>query len=419
MKSVSIAAVVCGLVMSAMVAGCRSQPVESENLAGPAISSEPGKPPPHVWLPLDGFYSPPSKLPPNPGALVRSEPLTDRLIPARSRAWRIMYTTTLPDGTPASAVATVLAPEKPPRDPSPVILWQHGTVGVKQDCMPSTITSPFEGVPALEEVVRKGWVVVATDYEINGDGVIPFLIGEGEARSALDSLRAARAIPQLTLDKRAVVWGHSQGGHAALWTGIARPDYAPDVELLGVAASAPASDLQELVRIHAQNAAAAMVGPYMATAYSQYYPDVKFDDLVPRGAREVSREIASLCPEPKEMPKLQKLGNDLGAAAVMPASPSGPFAARLGENTPNQPIDLPLLVVQGLTDPVIPPSVTDTFVDRQCTAGQNLAYWRVLDRDHNTVLAGDGQIPQMLMSWTEDRLAGVPQTGCQRTTLRG
>ena len=326
-----------------------------------------------------------------------------------------MYTTTRPDGAPATAVATVLAPERPPHDPSPVILWQHGTVGVKQKCMPSTITTPFDGMPALGAVVDKGWVVVATDYEVNADGVIPFLIGEGEARSALDSMRAARQLPELKLANRAVVWGHSQGGQSALWTGITRPGYAPDVALVGVAAAAPATDLEQLARIHGQDPSAGVVGPYLATSYSQYYPDVKFDDVVPEGAREVSREIADLCPEPKEMPRLQQLGSQLGEAAMV--APSGPFIDRLRQNAPNRPIDVPLLVIQGLDDPVVPPSITDGFVDQRCAAKQDLAYWRVLKRDHNSLLASDGQIPDMLVSWTEDRLANKPQTGCQTTTL--
>jgi hypothetical protein len=177
--------------------------------------------------------------------------------------------------------------------------------------------------------------------------------------------------------------------------------------------------LEELARIHAKDVAAGIVGPYLATAYSQYYPELKFEDMVPEGAREISREIADLCPEPKSLPRLQELGIQLGGAPVMSVPPSGPFTDRLRENAPNDPFALPLLVVQGLTDPVIPPSVTDAFVDRQCAAGQNLAYWRVRDRDHNTVLAGDGQLPEMIFGWTEDRLANKPQTGCQTTTLRG
>jgi hypothetical protein len=50
-------------------------------------------------------------------------------------------------------------------------------------------------------------------------GVHPYLIGEGEVRTALDSVRAARQMVELTLDMRTVVWGHSQGGHAGLWAG--------------------------------------------------------------------------------------------------------------------------------------------------------------------------------------------------------
>ena len=38
----------------------------------------------------------------------------------------------------------------------------------------------------------------------------------------MDATRAARHIPELTLDNRTVVWGHSQGGRA-LETGILGP----------------------------------------------------------------------------------------------------------------------------------------------------------------------------------------------------
>ncbi len=46
---------------------------------------------------------------------------------------------------------------------------------------------------------------------------------------------------------RFVVWGHSQGGHAALFTGLIAKNYAPELTLLGVAAAAPASELTALM----------------------------------------------------------------------------------------------------------------------------------------------------------------------------
>ena len=38
-----------------------------------------------------------------PGALLRSEPLKDVILPAGIRGWRILYATTVDDSTPATA----------------------------------------------------------------------------------------------------------------------------------------------------------------------------------------------------------------------------------------------------------------------------------------------------------------------------
>jgi hypothetical protein len=45
---------------------------------------------------------------------------------------------------------------------------------------------------------------------------------------------------------RFAVWGHSQGGHASLYTGELAASHAPDLKLVGVAAAAPATYLIEL-----------------------------------------------------------------------------------------------------------------------------------------------------------------------------
>jgi hypothetical protein len=43
------------------------------------------------------------------------------------------------------------------------------------------------------------------------------------------------------------VWGHSQGGQAALFTGLIAASYAPELKLVGVAAAAPATELATLL----------------------------------------------------------------------------------------------------------------------------------------------------------------------------
>jgi hypothetical protein len=211
----------------------------------------------------DAFYDPPANLPRNPGALLRSEPLKDVILPADIRGWRILYATTVDDNTPATAIATVFAPTDRPAGACPVIAWEHATTGLLQRCMPSLLSTPTKGIPERDRIVMAGWVVVATDYSFaEKGGPHPYLIGEGEARAALDSVRAARQMSELTLDTRMVVWGYSQGGHAALWTGIIGPHYAPELEIRGVAAIAPATNIKNILDMNVE--VDKRFGPYRA-----------------------------------------------------------------------------------------------------------------------------------------------------------
>ena len=91
-------------------------------------------------------------------------------------------------------------------------------------------------------MLRAGFVVTATDYSgLGTPGVERYLIGADEARDVLNSVRAARALTATGAGTRVAVYGHSQGGHAALWTGDVAPTYAPEFQIVGVAAAAPAA----------------------------------------------------------------------------------------------------------------------------------------------------------------------------------
>ncbi len=85
---------------------------------------------------------------------------------------------------------------------------------------------------------------MASDFSGQGaPGAYPYLIGEGEARSSLDAVLATAELrTDLTLSPDTVVWGHSQGGHAALWTTAIAKDYAPGLDVLGTAVVAPVAD---------------------------------------------------------------------------------------------------------------------------------------------------------------------------------
>src|SRR5436190_7082432 len=138
------------------------------------------------------FYKPPAQIPENPGALLKAEPFS-RGVPAGVKGWRILYTTTRPDGKPAVASALVLASSAAFAGPRPVIAWAHGTTGIEPGCAPSLMAQPFGLVPALEPALSEGWVVVATDYTgLGTSGGHAYVVGDDEARAVLDSVRAAR-----------------------------------------------------------------------------------------------------------------------------------------------------------------------------------------------------------------------------------
>jgi pimeloyl-ACP methyl ester carboxylesterase len=366
----------------------------------------------------DAFYDPPADLSPQPGALLRSEPLKDVILPAGVQGWRILYTTTVDDNTPATAVATLFAPTDPPAGPRPVVAWEHATTGLLQKCMPSLLSAASKGIPERDRMVMAGWVVVATDYSFaEKGGPHPYLIGEGEARAVLDSVRAARQMPELTLDKRTVMWGYSQGAHAALWSGIVGPRYAPDLEILGVAAIAPPANIEKNLAMNVE--ADKRFGPYLASSYSRFYPDITFEKAIRYEALDAARQIVNLCCflPPEDQERIGALSATFEGPALATSSNKA-LQARLKQNTAGGLITAPVVIAQGLSDIVVPASATDAYVEERCAAGQRLEYWTFAGRDHFTIFQPGTPLEDLLMKWTTARFANEPQaSGCVRKSF--
>ncbi|MCA1457128.1 alpha/beta fold hydrolase [Bradyrhizobium sp. BRP22] len=367
--------------------------------------------------PPDAFYDPPAQVPDRPGALLRSEPLRNVTLPAGMQGWRILYTTTVNDTTRATAVATVFAPIDPPAGPRPLIAWEHGTTGLQQKCMPSLISAPTLGIPALDRIISAGWVIVATDYSFaEKGGPHPYLIGEGEARAALDSVRAARQMSELTLDARTVVWGHSQGGHAALWTGIVAPRYAPEIEIAGVAAIAPGANVRNILAMN--QGIDKRLGPYVAQSYSRFYPDITFEQAVRPEALAAAREIAGLCGFlPAEEPLRAAALTTTFEGPALAIRSNAALSARLAQNSADHQIPAPVVIAQGAEDDVVPPAATATYVKERCAAGQRLEYWTFAGLDHGMVQPGS-PLEEPLVAWTAARFANQPlPDGCTRKSF--
>lgn len=244
----------------------------------------------------DDFYVAPTDMPVAAGTLIRSEEFTTD-IPTGAIGWRILYSTTRDDAVPAVASAIVVVPDDGATDRD-VIAWAHGTTGYAEGCAPSLLEHPLEAgaMPDLDQALARGWGIVATDYTgLGTQGPHPYLIGQGEGRSILDAVRAAQQLEHANLGEQTAIWGHSQGGHAALWAGGLAARYAPEINLVGVAAMAPASNLPELLAGLSTSAAGGVFGSFVIVAYSATYPDVSFDAYVRPGARIAVQEMATRC----------------------------------------------------------------------------------------------------------------------------
>ena len=360
------------------------------------------------------FYTPPATLPAGPpGTIVRRQPVT---APAGRQVWRILYTSTDPEGRPVAVSGVVVAPDGPaPAGGWPVVAWAHGTTGVASRCAPSLEGGAgIELVPELDRLIAAGTVVAISDYPgLGTPGPHPYLVGDSEGRAVLDSVRAARGLLAGDTSPTYAVFGHSQGGHAALFAGIVAADYAPELKLTGIAAMAPPTDLAQLLERDSRESDGIALTALAITAWKEYYPGLEEGDIVHAEAIPLISWVGERCIETTaqglaDLPDLLALR--LRFLSTDPADAKG-WAALFPPNSPGPtPPAVPVLVAQGLTDTLVRPDVTEAYVARACQAGAAIELDTYAGVDHfgvRTVAA------PAVVTWLLDRVAGTPApTGC-------
>ncbi|MGH2995488.1 MAG: lipase family protein, partial [Gaiellaceae bacterium] len=315
------------------------------------------------------FYAVPDPLPPGrPGDLIRAEPAES---PPGSRVWRVLYHSRALDGRDIAVSGLVAAPAEPaPAGGSPVLAWAHGTTGLADPCAPSK-EATFGRVP-FHDYWLYGYVVAATDYEgLGTPGLHPYLVGASEGRSVLDAVRAARRLERSGAGRRAILFGHSQGGHAVLFAGEIAASYAPDVDLLGVVAAAPAAELLLLTRDVRRSAFSGYI-PAAVAGFAAVYPDAQPERVLTADALADLGVVDEGC-----------IGDVLGTYADEDVLRPGvlerePWRSRLIENTPGRAATpAPILVVHGTEDEQIPVSAARGLLERLCRSGDTAAELRL------------------------------------------
>ncbi|MFD1916189.1 lipase family protein [Paeniglutamicibacter kerguelensis] len=364
----------------------------------------------------DAFYTPPTDIPAGPGQLLRVEPLSQG-VPENAAAWRILYTTTHPDGSPAVASGSVVVPANHGTEALPVVSMAHGTKGIVPGCAPSLSSVPYSDGPAaaLRELIGQGWAGVMTDYVgLGTKGPHPYLVGQAEARNVLDAFRAASQLEEFSLRDDTLIWGHSQGGHGALWSAAIAKDYAPEIKVLGVAALAPATNLVDLALGVKDAAAGKVVSSYIAESWNDVFPELNVESQITPGYARSAQRIGELCFDGRDALAAVIGGTQLFDAVIPDSALNGPLGGKLRENSVNQNINYPLFVGQGLDDQLVLPGMQRGWVAERCAAGQHMEYREYEGRDHMPLVEDDSPLIPELVRWANDRLDGkAPVNTCR------
>ncbi|MCX6424537.1 MAG: hypothetical protein NTV96_08345 [Actinobacteria bacterium] len=328
---------------------------------------------------LDAFYTPPNPIPAKPGTLIRSEPLAVD-VPGAT-AYRMLYSTQRPDGTPAVSGGMMFIPDGPaPPGGRKVVAWAHGTVGQGDACTPSRSTNPLQDTTNwLDQMMQFGWVVVSTDYAGMGTpGPNLYLVAQAEVSDVVNSVRAIREFPAAHAGREYVVWGHSQGGHSSLWALIMGAQW--------------------------NTAVGWAIGPEIVESWPVVYLDLPLDGYIsPKGQANGAR-LANECIIAAAIEGLVRIDFGQEFFAVNPANTDWGVKAR-EQTPPPLPASMPVFIGQSTADAVVLPWPNAVLQEKWCKAGSMIEMLWIGDVSHQDTATTIGPA---VVDWIADRFAIRP-----------
>ncbi|MDF2995926.1 MAG: lipase [Xanthobacteraceae bacterium] len=354
------------------------------------------------------YIAAPGEIAGPPGSVIRAEQMFGA--PGGAASWRVLYRSTGLGGEPIAVSGVVIVPPGPtPAGGWPVIAWAHPTTGVVPRCAPSLSPFLFPLIPGLRDMIGRGYVVAATDYPgLGTPGPHPYLVGDSEGRAVLDSVRAARDVPGVGASNRYAVWGHSQGGQAVLYAGILAQRYAPELNLVGVAAAAPATELGTLFKDDLASPAGKNLTSMTLWSWSRVF-GAPIDSVVDPAAIPRVDMLAQECigsiPDFFE----RHMADAFLAREFLDVSDLTeiqPWRGIMEANTPGAlPARIPVFLSQGTADRVVEPNVTYAYRDELCRAGVRVQLVELPGVGHG--FAGY-RSARAAIEWIADRFADSP-----------
>ncbi|MCZ9635190.1 lipase family protein [Rhodococcus sp. BH5] len=200
----------------------------------------------------DPFYGGPVDL----TNLLPGDVLAARALPAppgfiNAEAIQIKFRSTNSEGSPITAVTTILSPLNAQVD-RPLLSYQHIINALGLECAPSQTlytSNPnliIREAPGLNFALQQGWSVAIPDHLGPTSAYGAARLG---AQITLDGIRAAQRYTHLNLrDSPIGMAGYSGGGMATAMAAALAPEYAPELRLVGSAYGGAPLNIGEMAK---------------------------------------------------------------------------------------------------------------------------------------------------------------------------
>ena len=231
----------------------------------------------------------------------------------------------------------------------------------------------------------------------------------------LDSVRAARDWPDASGSDRFAVWGHSQGGHAALYTGELAARYAPGPQAVR-RCRGRARDLSrravrrrpdDLLRLRSDgDDGAVLVAPRRHPGHE--CGRARRDARLEKTAHDCIKSLL-------QFEAIEKAAKPLQSEQFLKVDPSKvePWKGIMERNSPGQaPAGAPVFIAQGTADTTVRPAITKRFGEALCAQGVRVSFVELPGVTH-TFAARDSAAAAI--NWMTDRFRGATGTVRLRT----
>ena len=331
---------------------------------------------------------------------------------------RIEYTSTNERGEIVPVTGAVYTPAGTPKG---TIVMAPGTRGMGDQCAPSAGSSMLlriEGssanlnyeAPHAQRLVQEGYRVVVTDYiGMGSTGLHTYLNRVEQGHAVID---AGRAVTEP--GEKVFFYGYSQGGAATAAAAELQPEYAPELNLVGVFAGAPPADP---IAVLEQGNAKTLEGvaSFVITSYSYSYPEFRdaiaehagpgaFRYLAAVGASCLAETSGSSAPLTRFSPKTMQeiVSSDERIRRVLAHN-------RLG----NVPVHAPILIIHSPQDNLVPFGQGKQLADDYRALGSPVTF-RAIEVSESSSESGLGHVVPAItenedtIRWMNERFTDSP-----------